>query len=201
MLVSGVAMLPPGASGAYVLLELGEHHARSAFVPAAGLLSRHPCRTHLSLSCTMTRSMGSAKCTPRRPTRLRAPSAVLQAHHRRGHARGASSLFLDVCAWFAQSGELSMGRVEVPLPEEGGPSMRLRLDAPLGIELHWRAYGAPMSLGRDAWEEEAEPIYHHSMAGGDGRSHFSSVCEIRSRRCSSVPRAFAGGRRPVRARR
>ena len=35
VMIDGAAALPPGATGAYVFLELGEHSAKSSFVPAA----------------------------------------------------------------------------------------------------------------------------------------------------------------------
>ena len=75
-------------------------------------------------------------------------------------------LLLDVCAWFPQLGERSIGRVDVPLPDADSPSVRLKLQAPLEIELHWRAYGAPASPDKAAWEAEAEPL-DHPYGGGE----------------------------------
>lgn len=59
----------------------------------------------------------------------------------------------------AQVGELSLGKIDVPHPKDQNASVRIRFDAPVRCELHWKAFGAPASKGQDDWEEEEEPIY------------------------------------------
>ena len=187
--ISGAAVLPPGASGAYVLLELGEHKARSSFVPAAGgggggdgggsgFYVDDP-RTNAARFTPAWPQSSSGFLVHDPPLDGRYalhPAAVNVAADALPQSfmltidedtlGGADTLHLDVCAWFPQLGERSIGRVDVPLPDAGGPSVRLKLSDPLDIELHWRAYGAPASPGKGEWEAEAEPVYP-PYGGGD----------------------------------
>ena len=56
-------------------------------------------------------------------------------------------------------GELSLGKVEIPLPDPTGPSKRLLLHQPLRVELHWKAYQPAVSPDASSWEEEPEPAF------------------------------------------
>ena len=73
-------------------------------------------------------------------------------------AKKCDELYMDVVAWFPQVGELSIGKITVPLPKAGSPSVRLRHAEPLKVELHWRAYAAPASPELTDWEAEAAPV-------------------------------------------
>ena len=55
-------------------------------------------------------------------------------------------------------GELSLGKLEVPLPAKKDMSHRMRFETPLKAELHWKAYGAPAKPDVDKWEPEVEPV-------------------------------------------
>ena len=165
VMLYGASALPPGATGAYVLLELGDHVARSTFVPAptnsydhsaaygggwppphSGFVMRPGDDDYALMPADDGWSAGGAwpqtfKLTIDETT-----------------ANAAKSLLLDVIAWFPHVGELAIGRITVPLPKKDAPSMRLRHSQPLRVELHWRAYGEPSSPDEAAWEPEAEPI-------------------------------------------
>lgn len=176
VMLYGAAALPPGATGAYVLLELGDHVAKSSFVPAApaayageygyrqvgdsAMLSHNGGWPPPHSGFVLRPGDDDYAMWPA-PDGWNAAGAWPQTFKLtidEATAADASSLLLDVVAWFPQVGELSLGRITIPLPAKDAPSMRLRHSQPLRVELHWKAYGQPASPGEDAWEPEAEPV-------------------------------------------
>jgi hypothetical protein len=182
VMLYGAAALPPGATGAYVLLEIGKHVAKSAFVPAAGgggygygynqlgdtgMLSYDGGWPSQNSGFVMRPSDDDYALWPANDgwNSGGAWPQTFKLTIDEATAKDASSLLLDVIAWFPQVGELSIGRITIPLPDKDAPSMRLRHSQPLRVELHWKAYGEPSSPGADAWEPEAEPVSPYGYPG------------------------------------
>ena len=49
-------------------------------------------------------------------------------------------------------------RWQVPVPSNKEVSSRMRFDAPVRAEMHWKATGPPARRNADAWEKEEEPV-------------------------------------------
>ena len=70
-----------------------------------------------------------------------------------------------------QAGELSLGRIEVPVPKKKDASCRMlvQTQAHVKAELHWRGFGAAAKKAEGDWEEEVEPtLMPGSYYGGAG---------------------------------
>jgi len=182
VLIYDLASLPPGASGAYVHLELGEHEAKSAFVPArdarylgdpgspwqlgpgaagpgwaqsaGGGFLLQPCvEDDFLMRPVRDPAMGS---WPQTFKLTIDEETMKQKDSVHGKEPAPDSIAIDVVGWFPQVGELSIGKVSVKLPPTKGPSKRLRIETPVRAELHWKSYMATDSVGD--WVEEAPAI-------------------------------------------
>ena len=168
VLIHGVAMLPPGAAGAYVLLELGDHVAKSSFVP----VESHYYQDHSYHSYPAWPSSGAGFV--HRPTETYSLWPAEEAAMDGGwpqtfkltvdedmakdKEKKYGKVVINVVAWFPQVGELSLGQLDVPVPRNKTQSCRMRFESPLKAELHWKGYGETASPDADAWEVEERPI-------------------------------------------
>ena len=168
VLIEGAGSLPPGAVGAYVLLELGDHVARSAFVPASGYESWYYEDAHAAMYPGLGGGWGGDLANGlgggwgggggfagEWPQRFK---LTIDEDIAKDKDKKYGVLFIDVVAWLPQAGELSLGQIEVPVPKKKEESCRMRFDTPVRAELHWQAYGAPAKRGVDAWENAEEPV-------------------------------------------
>jgi len=176
VLIYGLSALPPGASGAYVLLELGDHAAKSTFVPS----SAYEAWYYEGHDGAMFAAGGpnfptTASSFVHRPTDTYNLWPAEEARNEHGawpqtfkltidddiakdKDKKYGKIFVDVVAWFPQVGELSLGCLTVEVPDKKTKSHRMRFDAPLKAELHWKAFGDSAVRKADAWEKEEDPV-------------------------------------------
>ena len=147
VLIDGASHLPPGASGAYVDIELvcsdfrNNQQVKSGFLPAppptyfeAGraaysswpvVESQHP---HLA-----------SFCLPHEPQAFRISVDEKSK-------KDMEKIKICVVAWLPNKGELEVGRVEMPLPDaKNGAVQVIRLDKPVRAELQWVSYHSSVS--------------------------------------------------------
>jgi len=159
VLIDGASHLPPGASGAYVDIELvcsdfrNNQQVKSGFLPAppptyfeAGraaysswpvVESQHP---HLA-----------SFCLPHEPQAFRISVDEKSK-------KDMEKIKICVVAWLPNKGELEVGRVEMPLPDaKNGAVQVIRLDKPVRAELQWVSYHSSVSKKADDWQAVAEP--------------------------------------------
>jgi len=152
VLVDGASHLPPGASGAYVEMEVGEHKIKSAFLPAppptyyeAGraayspfpvIESPHPHIASYSL--------------PHEPQAFRISLD-------KKDMADVDGIALKVIAWIPHKGEVECGKVEIPVPAGGNGAVQLiRIDRPVRAELQWVGYHTSVEKSADDWQVVAE---------------------------------------------
>lgn len=147
VLIDGAACLPPGATGAYVQIEAGDHKVKSAFMPAPSAVYYEAGRAAQSawplLEVAHPLATGGY-ALPVEPQTFRLPIDE--------NAIGSvSTVVLRVIAFMPSVGEVEVSKVEVPTPGEGGGSSRMRMDTPVRTELQWTAYAQPATKTVADW--------------------------------------------------
>jgi len=174
VMIQGMSSLPPGASGAYVILELGDFVARSTFVGHSA-----PEAWYYEDRRRAMLAYGEAPYPPTNSGFIHRPSdtyamwpteegpapagswpqtfrLTIDEKIAKDKDKKYGEIFLDLVAWFPHSGELSLGRLEVPVPKKKDTSCRMRFETPLNVEMHWKAYGKVAKPDEEAWEKEAD---------------------------------------------
>lgn len=176
VLIHGLTALPPGAAGSYVCLELGDHVAKSSFVPSAAYEQMYYEDRHGAMyACGGPNWPSSTASFVHRPTEggyslwpaeeagengawPQTFKLTIDEDIAKDKDKKYGKIVVDVVAWFPQVGELSLGTIEVPVPKKKDASCRVKFEAPVKAELHWKGFGCVGKRDEDAWEKEEEPV-------------------------------------------
>jgi len=151
VLVDGASHLPPGASGAYVEVEVTpKHKLKSAFLPAPASTyyeAGHSAHSPYAVIESAHPHLASYSL-PHEPQAFR-----ISIDDKMKAAIEAQPMRVSVIAWVPRKGELEVGRVEIPLPDPANGTVQvLRLDRPVRAEFQWVLYHATAAKTVGDWQ-------------------------------------------------